>query len=102
MWLISPLAQDLLFAGYIYGLFDTVFAGYAHSRVRIRWAVLITAAYFGLWHVPNFAGMDTGYVLFQLLYTTVGGAWILLARQYTGSILPGVLTHMACNFIGWL
>ncbi len=102
LWLVSPLAQDLLFAGYLYGLFDVVFPGHVHRRFRVKRAVLVTAAFFALWHVPNFWDMSPAYVAFQLLYTTIGGAWMLLARQLTGSMLPGVVTHMACNFISWL
>ena len=102
IWLVSPFAQDLLFTGYLYGLFDQVFPGVVHQRMRINKAVIVTALFFALWHTPNFGGMPATYVSFQLLYTFLGGAWILLARQLTGSILPGLLTHMACNFIAWL
>ena len=102
VWLVSPLAQDLLFAGYLYGLFEATFAGDVHPRFRIRRALFVTAAFFALWHVPNFDDMAASYVTFQLLYTSVGAAWMLLARQLTGSIIPGVATHMACNFIAWL
>jgi membrane protease YdiL (CAAX protease family) len=101
-WLVSPAAQDLLFTGYLYGLLDVAFPGPIHRRVRVNRAVLITAVFFALWHVPNFFGISTAYVCFQLLYTAIGGAWVLLARQMTGSILPGIATHMAVNFIAWL
>ncbi|MCH7632025.1 MAG: CPBP family intramembrane metalloprotease [Planctomycetes bacterium] len=102
LWLVSPLAQDLLFAGYLYGLFDEAFPGHAHRKCRVNRTVLLTAMFFALWHVPNFLGMAPTYVAFQLFYTIVGGAWMLLARQLTGSIIPGVVTHMACNFVSWL
>lgn len=101
-WLVSPLAQDLLFAGFLYGLLDGAFPGRVHRRCPVNWAVLVTAAFFALWHVPNFLDMPPAYVAFQLFYTSIGGAWMLLARQLTGSIVPGVVTHMACNFIAWL
>lgn len=101
-WLISPLAQDLLFAGYLYGLFAETFSGDVHATLKIKRAVLVTAAFFALWHVPNFDAMAASYVTFQLLYTFVGSVWMLLTRQLTGSILPGVATHMAVNFIAWL
>jgi membrane protease YdiL (CAAX protease family) len=63
--------------------------------------VFLTAAFFCLWHVPNFMGIHVSYVLFQLGYTLIGGAWVLLARQLTGSVLPGIATHMAVNFLSW-
>ena len=101
-WLVSPAAQDLLFAGYLYGLFEAVFPGTVHPRLRLRRAVLLTPIFFALWHTPNFGGMAASYVSFQLLYTMIGGAWMLLARQLTGSVIPGIFTHMSCNFISVL
>jgi len=102
VWLISPAAQDLLFTGYLYGLLDAAFPGRLIGRLPMNKAVFITASFFALWHVPNFAGMHASFVSFQLLYTFLGGARILLARQLTGSVLPGIITHMAVNFIAWL
>ena len=101
IWLISPAAQDLLFTGYLYGLLDRAFSGSIGGRVRLRYAVLLTAAFFTLWHVPNFVAIQASYVIFQLLYTFIGGAWVLLARQLTGSLVPGIATHMAVNFLAW-
>ena len=101
-WLISPAAQELLFAGYVYGLIDVTFPVRIHKKSQVRLAVILTAVFFAIWHVPNFRNMSASYVAFQLLYTSLGGAWVLLARQWTGSIIPGLLTHMACNFISWL
>jgi membrane protease YdiL (CAAX protease family) len=101
MWLISPAAQDLLFTGYLYGLLDTAFPGRVNARLPVNRAVFFTAVFFALWHVPNFSGIQPSYVVFQLAYTFVGGAWVLLARQLTGSVLPGIATHMAVNFIAW-
>lgn len=102
IWLVSPAAQDLLFTGYLYGMLNRVFAGPIHTRLPVHQAVVLTAVFFALWHVPNFGGMSASYVSFQLLYTLIGGAWLLLARQLTGSLLPGLATHMACNLIAWL
>ncbi len=101
IWLITPAAEDLLFTGYLYGLFDVVFAGSISRRLRVNRAVVITAAFFSLAHVSNFLGIGAPYVVFQLIYTLLGGAWLLLARQLTGSLLPGLATHMAVNFIAW-
>ena len=102
IWLVSSLAQDLLLTGYVYGLLAHTFSGSIHARIPVDRAVVLTAALFALWHVRNFWGMSTAYVSFQLVYTFIGGAWVLLARQLTGSIIPGVLTHMSVNFISWI
>jgi membrane protease YdiL (CAAX protease family) len=101
IWLIVPVREEMIFSGYIYGLLDATFPETVTSRIPVRRAVLLTAVFFSLWHTPNLLHMAPAYVLFQLLYTLLGGAWMLLARQWTGSILPGVATHMAVNFIAW-
>lgn len=101
IWLISPAAQDLLFTGYLYGLLDAVFPGRVSQRLAVNKAVVITAAFFSAWHLPNFLGMHASYVVFQLCYTFVFGAWILLVRQLTDSLWPGLATHMAVNFLAW-
>ena len=100
-WLISPAAQELLFTGYLYGLLDRAFSGSIGRRIHVRYAVPLTAVFFMLWHVANFAGIQPSYVVFQLTYTFIGGAWLLLVRQLTGSLMPGIVTHMAVNFLAW-
>ncbi|HKQ50689.1 MAG TPA: CPBP family intramembrane glutamic endopeptidase [Phycisphaerae bacterium] len=101
MWTISPLAQDALFTGYLYGLISERFSGKIRIGLSVPIAVFITAAFFSLWHVPNFQGIGAAYVAFQLIYVFIGGAWTLMARVMTGSMIPGVLVHMAVNFIAW-
>lgn len=101
-WLISPAAQDMLFAGYIYTLLASAFPGPAARRLGVGKAVFLTAAFFSLWHVPNFTGMSAPFVAFQLLYTFLFGLCSFSARQWTGSIVPGLLSHMACNLLAWI
>lgn len=100
LWAISPMAQDLLFVGYLYGRFDAL----APSPLERRGpgaALLVTAAMFAAWHVPNFRNMPNGYVLFQLAYTFVGLVVTGLSRQWTGSALYTMATHVLVNFVAW-
>lgn len=101
MWTISPIAQQLLFFGYIYGRLDMSFPGHVHTRVPLARALVLTAAFFAAWHLPNFFTLPFGYVLFQVFYTGVLGIIPGLARQWTGSILYGVLAHAGVNFVAW-
>jgi len=99
MWAISPLAQDLIFVGFLYGWFERAFAG----GKGISRALLLTALFFALWHLPNLGrGMSPGFVAFQMVYTAVGLLVVGLSRQWTGSILYAVATHTAVNAIAWL
>lgn len=100
-WIISPVAQDLIFWGYLFGRLRLVFPGYVHSRLPVETALCITAFFFALWHTPNFIALPAGFVAFQLFYTSVGGIVGGLTRQWTGSVLPVVFIHSATNFIAW-
>jgi len=102
LWAISPVAQDLVFIGLLYGFLDTAFPGDVLPRIPLRRALVLTALFFALWHVPNLSsGMSAGYVAFQLGYAAVGVIVVGLSRQWTGSILYGTLTHTAINAIAW-
>lgn len=100
-WLVSPASQDLLFSGYLYGLLAMAFPARVHGRLPLTWAMLLTAMFFSAWHTPNFLSLAASFVAFQLLYTFLFGLWFLIPRRLTGSILPGILCHMASNFVAW-
>jgi membrane protease YdiL (CAAX protease family) len=101
IWLISPLAQDLVFIGYLYGRFESVFPGNTGIRIPVRKALLISALFFSAWHLPNFGTIHPGFVTFQLFYTFAIFMVAGLSRQWTGSMLYFTLAHMAINFIAW-
>lgn len=99
LWLLSPPAQDMVYSGFLYGRFERLFPNFLSDRIRIRWAVIVTAMFFSAWHIRNFENMEPSYVWFQLLYTLVGAIWIGMSRQWTGSMLYGMFAHMAGNYI---
>jgi membrane protease YdiL (CAAX protease family) len=99
VWLLSAPAQELVFMGFLYGRFERLYPGFVHPNLRVRWGLVVTAVFFAAWHLHNFGAFASSFVEFQLAYTFVGCIWVGLARQWTGSILYGVLVHMAVNFI---
>jgi membrane protease YdiL (CAAX protease family) len=102
MWLVSPLAQELVFSGFVYGLLAPHCSRYVHRRVPVQWALVLSTLLFGLWHAPGLLhGSSPGYVWFQLFYTGVLGIVPGLSRQWTGSILYVTLAHSAVNLIAW-
>ncbi|MBN2583275.1 MAG: CPBP family intramembrane metalloprotease [Planctomycetes bacterium] len=102
MWLVSPLAQDLVFSGYLYGRFGLVSDSYVHPRVRIRLALVLAAVFFSLHHLPGLLSLSVGYVAFQLTYTFLGLLLVGLSRQWTGSLFYITATHMAVNLIAYV
>ncbi len=102
MWLLSPLAQDLVFMGFVYGRLEVAFPAYVLPRLRVRRALLAGAVCFATWHLPNLlSSMSTGWLVFQLGYTAAGFVLTGLSRQWTGSIAYVTLSHMAVNFVAW-
>ncbi|MHC5039683.1 MAG: CPBP family intramembrane glutamic endopeptidase [Planctomycetota bacterium] len=98
-WLGGPLAQDLVFAGYLYGKIHRTFPGEIHKAIPLRNAAWITALYFGAYHFINLGTMDTSLVLFQVAYSFAGFIWMSLSRQITGSILYFTLAHAGANLM---
>jgi membrane protease YdiL (CAAX protease family) len=101
-WLISPIAQELVFSGFILGLLNEQFPRRWHPSVPITTGVAISALLFGLWHfIPDFAfaQRDLDYVAFRFIYTA--GGWMLYAitRIWTGTILYAIAMHITVNFI---
>jgi hypothetical protein len=101
MWTVSPAAQDLVFFGCIYRVLGESCRGRVLAAVPVERTLFWTALVFTAWHIPNFAALPAGYVAFQLLYVFVGACVVGLARQWTGSLLYGWITHTAVNAIAW-
>jgi membrane protease YdiL (CAAX protease family) len=103
MWTLSPIAQDLVFAGFLYGWLERLVPGTISSHVRINRALVLAALCFAGWHLQNFgSAASNAYVIFQLAYTAVGFLLTGLSRQWTGSFLYLTMSHAAVNYIAWL
>jgi membrane protease YdiL (CAAX protease family) len=101
-WLISPVCEELLFTGFLYGSLERHFPNSNRSRFRVPEVVILTAVCFSLHHVWNLGSskMSINYAVFQLGYTFVGGLVHSLIRCWSGSIWYAVIVHMAVNWIG--
>lgn len=77
--IIAPLAEEILFRGYLYGKL--------RKSVPIWVAMLVTSALFGFLHGQWNVGIDV-FVLSLVMCTL---------REITGSIWAGVLVHMIKN-----
>jgi membrane protease YdiL (CAAX protease family) len=100
IWLLSPLAQDLVFVGFLYTRFDEAFSGDVSPRLPIRRAVLLASVFFGLYHVPN---VVTGGIVWLALLPITMLFFICqaLMRQWTGSLLYATVAHSGVNFVSW-
>jgi membrane protease YdiL (CAAX protease family) len=100
-WLLSPVAEELLYTGFLFGQLLRHFPNPIGPRLRFPVAVVLTAAFFSLHHVWNLTSskMSVNYAVFQLGYTFVGGMGTSLIRYLSGSIWYAVLVHMSVNWI---
>lgn len=88
-FLVTPLVEELLFRGWIYGQLEK----------NEWWPVLGSALLFGLHHLQYFSYRPTPFALFQIAYTFVLGLLFGMMRKKSGSIYPSLLTHMLINWV---
>ena len=102
MWTTGPIAQNLIFLGFIYGRLEPIMPGMVGRRLPVRWALVATCLCFGVFHLPNMRTLPVGVVLGQVAYTGLLMIVPGLSRQWTGSILYATLCHVLVNLVAWL
>jgi membrane protease YdiL (CAAX protease family) len=88
-FLVTPLVEELLFRGWIYG----------KLRKLALYPVLGSALLFGLHHLQYFGYHPTRFALFQITYTFFLGLLFGLMRKKSGSVYPSLFTHILINFV---
>jgi hypothetical protein len=99
-WLVSSAAQELFFAGFIYGCLARLHGEPSiEARSTFHQVLLLTALSFMAWHWPNARYFSHEYMVFQFAYTFLGGILTLQMRRWTGSLWPGVANHILVNYL---
>jgi len=80
----APLLEELIFRGYFFG----VLADFKGTR----FAILVIAGLFAALHVGQYWGDPMAILIVTLL-----GLAITLLRAWSGSMIPGVVTHYVYN-----
>lgn len=89
-FIVTPMAEELIFRGWIYGKIQT------YKKFS---PVFITALLFGLSHLQYTNYMPTHFVIFQVMYACILGIFLGKIRQYSKSIYIGIGVHMFINCI---
>jgi membrane protease YdiL (CAAX protease family) len=82
----APLLEEFMFRGYFFGIIQS-FRGTPP-------AIVIIAALFALMHVGQYWGDWVAILMVALL-----GLEITLLRAWSGSVIPGVVTHYSYNML---
>ncbi|MGH8113319.1 MAG: lysostaphin resistance A-like protein [Rhodanobacteraceae bacterium] len=86
---VAPVIEELVFRG-------VLLSGLA-SRMRVGWAVLLSALIFGCAHLPDF--QFAWYPVPALVLLGLALGWL---RVYTHSLWPSITLHATNNFIAML
>ncbi len=85
--LVSPVMEEIFFRGFIQWLWSLRF-----SRARSLPALVVPAAVFALFHMNPW----------QFPSLLLLGLWLAWLRVWSGSLLPGIVFHMAINLLAML
>jgi membrane protease YdiL (CAAX protease family) len=97
----TALFEEWAFRGVLYGVWC--------KAVGVRPAIVVTSIAFGLWHItPSLdglfvnrpdagIGLAMGWVLLNVVTTSVGGVFFVLLRLGSGSLAAPVMAHALIN-----
>ena len=100
-WLFGPVAEDVLFAGLLFGRFAVLWPGPVARWLPIDRAAVLAAVYFGLWQARLLRTFDPPTVLPLMAWAAAGGLAMGLVRQWTGSVLFVAVTHVTAGWLLW-
>jgi membrane protease YdiL (CAAX protease family) len=100
--IVVPLAEEGFFRGILFSVllwgFDRRF-----DAMKTGWLALVSSTLiFSTAHLNNLGNYPTGFVLFQVGFSTVVGFGFGYTRLLTGSIYPAMLLHALFNVAGTL
>lgn len=89
-FIVTPIAEELLFRGWMYGQVQ---------KWQLGSPIVISAILFGLHHLQYFSYGLSGFAIFQVMYTIALGLLFGKMRQLSGSIYLGILIHIIINAV---
>lgn len=98
-FVLVPVGEELLFRGFLLGTLLQWFRRRHVGDHFAMWAVLSSAAAFGIGHLGNLGHVSTAFVILQVSVAVVFGIVAGHVRVRTGSVVGPVLMHMTMNVI---
>ncbi|MFC7363279.1 CPBP family intramembrane glutamic endopeptidase [Nocardioides astragali] len=98
-FVLVPVGEELLFRGFLLGALLELFRRRHVGSHSPAWAVLISAAAFGIGHLGNLGYVDTAFVILQVFVAFIFGVVAGHVRVRTESIVGPVLMHATMNVV---
>lgn len=99
---VVPLAEEGFFRGILLSMLLWGFAKLYSAPIAGWLAIIFSALIFSSAHLNNLGHYPTGFILFQVGFSTIVGFAFGYTRVKTGSIYPAILLHSLFNLAGTL
>jgi membrane protease YdiL (CAAX protease family) len=98
-FVLVPVGEELLFRGFLLGTLLELFRHRQVGSHSAAWAVLVSAAAFGVGHLGNLGHVETAFVILQVFVAFIFGAVAGHVRVRTESVVGPVLMHATMNIV---
>jgi membrane protease YdiL (CAAX protease family) len=99
---VVPLAEEGFFRGILLSMLLWGFGKIYSATTGDRLALLFSTLLFATAHLNNLGHYPTGFILFQVGFSTILGFAFGYTRIKTGSIYPAMVLHALFNLAGTL
>jgi membrane protease YdiL (CAAX protease family) len=99
---VVPLGEEGLFRGVLFSMMLWGFGKILPTRTAEILTVILSTVIFASAHLNNIGHYPTGFILFQVGFSTILGLAFGYARAKTQSIYPAIILHALFNLAGTL
>jgi membrane protease YdiL (CAAX protease family) len=100
--IVVPLAEECFFRGVLLSMLLWGFGKMYPARTAEMLTIIFSALIFASAHLNNLGHYPTGFILFQVGFSTILGLALSFTRIKTGSIYPAIILHALFNLAGTL
>ncbi len=100
--IVVPLAEEGFFRGVLLSVLLWGFGKIVPTRPAETLAIILSALIFASSHLNNLGHYPTGFILFQVGFSTILGLAFGYIRVKSGSIYPAIILHALFNLAGTL
>jgi membrane protease YdiL (CAAX protease family) len=99
---VVPVAEEGFFRGILVSMLAFGLGKLYQPRTAGLLTILLSTLLFACAHLNNLGDYPTGFILFQVGFSTIVGLAFGYARVKTGSLYPAIILHALFNIAGTL